>query len=171
MYQQIFFFINQIFIVSIQEHHADDIWHPEEENNSNILNNQKHEFGLGPKWAEEYIEHSIDAIQSNINIENPIEIIENNDNPNFEYSKFMKFMKQEGEIPIENNQDSLPNFHDTSKKWIEQYKKDNQKSEDIISSVNRENEMINKVEEELAVAGNWIDEFQKENVSTGLQTF
>lgn len=83
----------------------------------------------------------------------------------------MKFMKQEGEIPIENNQDSLPNFHDTSKKWIEQYKKDNQKCEDIISSVNRENEVINKVEEELAVAGNWIDEFQKENVSTGLSTF
>lgn len=78
----------------------------------------------------------------------------------------MKFMKQEGEISIENNQDSLPN--DTSKKWIEQYKKDNEKSEDTISSVNQENEMINKVEEELAVAGNWIDEFQKENVSTGL---
>ncbi|XP_003690158.1 peroxisomal targeting signal 1 receptor [Apis florea] len=151
------------------EHHADDIWHPEEENNSNILNNQKHEFGLGPKWAEEYIEHSIDAIQSNINIENPIEIIENNDNPNFEYSKFMKFMKQEGEISIENNQDSLPN--DTSKKWIEQYKKDNEKSEDTISSVNQENEMINKVEEELAVAGNWIDEFQKENVSTVIENY
>lgn len=126
-------------------------------------------MGLGPKWAEEYIEHSIDAIQSNINMEHSTEAIENNDNPNFEYSKFMKFMKQEGDIPAENNQESLPDFPNASKEWIEQYDNDNETSEDKVSiSDSQENEVTNKqqIEEESAVAGNWIDEFQKE-VSSG----
>ncbi|KAK1122500.1 hypothetical protein K0M31_009720 [Melipona bicolor] len=146
------------------EHHADDIWHHEVE--QNILSHQKHELGLGPKWAEEYIEHSIDAIQNNINIEHPTEAIENNDNPNFEYSKFMKFMKQEGDVSIENNQESLPDFHNMSKDWTEQYEKDNQKSEDKISTESQETEVTNKIEEELTVADNWIDEFQKESTSS-----
>ncbi|KAK9302172.1 hypothetical protein QLX08_005768 [Tetragonisca angustula] len=146
------------------EHHADDIWHHEVE--QNILSHQKHELGLGPKWAEEYIEHSIDAIQNNINIEHPTEAIENNDNPNFEYSKFMKFMKQEGDVSIENNQESLPDFHNMSKDWTEQYEKDNQKSEDKISTENQETEVTNKIEEELTVADNWIDEFQKGSTSS-----
>lgn len=146
------------------EHHADDIWHHEVE--QNILSHQKHELGLGPKWAEEYIEHSIDSIQNNINIEHPTEAIENNDNPNFEYSKFMKFMKQEGDVSIENNQESLPDFHNMSKDWTEQYEKDNQKSEDKISNENQETEVTNKIEEELTVADNWIDEFQKESTSS-----
>ncbi|CAD1480983.1 unnamed protein product, partial [Heterotrigona itama] len=146
------------------EHHADDIWHHEVE--QNILSHQKHELGLGPKWAEEYIEHSIDAIQNNINIEHPTEAIENNDNPNFEYSKFMKFMKQEGDVSIENNQESLPDFHNTSKDWTEQYEKDNQKSKDKISTKSQETEVTNKIEEELTVTDNWIDEFQKESTSS-----
>ncbi|XP_043512296.1 peroxisomal targeting signal 1 receptor isoform X2 [Frieseomelitta varia] len=146
------------------EHHADDIWHHEVE--QNILSHQKHELGLGPKWAEEYIEHSIDAIQNNINIEHPTEAIENNDNPNFEYSKFMKFMKQEGDVSIENNQESLPDFHNMSKDWTEQYEKDNQKSENKISTENQEIEVTNKIKEELTVTDNWIDEFQKESTSS-----
>ncbi|XP_017766590.1 PREDICTED: peroxisomal targeting signal 1 receptor isoform X2 [Eufriesea mexicana] len=156
------------------EHHADDIWHPEVEQNSNDLNHQKHELGLGPKWAEEYIEHSIDALQSNINMEHSTEAIENNDNPNFEYSKFMKFMKQEGDIPVENNQESLPDLHNASKEWIEQYDNDNETSEDKISiSDSQENEVANKqqIGEELAVAGNWIDEFQKEDISSEVDNY
>ncbi|KOC66449.1 Peroxisomal targeting signal 1 receptor [Habropoda laboriosa] len=154
------------------EHHADDIWNPEVEQNSNILDPQKHELGLGPKWAEEYIEHSIDAIQSNINMEHTTQTIENTDNPNFEYSKFMKFMKQEGDIPIENNQESLPDLHNTSKDWIEQHEKDNQKPEDKTSTNNNEeSEVLSTVEKDLTVAGNWIDEFQKENASSEVDNY
>ncbi|KZC15170.1 Peroxisomal targeting signal 1 receptor [Dufourea novaeangliae] len=98
------------------EHHTDDIWHPDIEQNSNVVIQQTHELGLGPKWAEEYIEHSIDAIQNDINKDDTTETTEN-DKTKFAYSKFMKFMKQEGE-------------------------------------------------EELAVAGNWIDEFQKDKTSS-----
>ncbi|XP_076180985.1 peroxisomal biogenesis factor 5 isoform X2 [Ptiloglossa arizonensis] len=147
-------------------HHTDDIWNPKIEQNSNILIQQTHELGLGPKWAEEYIEHSIDAIQNDINKENTTQTIENNDNPNFAYSKFMKFMKQEGDIPIDTNEESLPDFHITSEEWTEQCKRNNEKSEDKTSSnSDQEGEVLSKAEEELAVAGRWINEFQKENVS------
>ncbi|XP_031844428.1 peroxisomal biogenesis factor 5 [Nomia melanderi] len=98
------------------ENHTDDIWHPNIQQHSNVVTQQTHELGLGPKWAEEYIEHSIDAIQTDINEKNTTETIEN-DHGKVAYSKFMKFMKQEGE-------------------------------------------------EELAVAGNWIDEFEKDNASS-----
>ncbi|XP_076633742.1 peroxisomal biogenesis factor 5 isoform X1 [Colletes latitarsis] len=149
------------------EHHTDDIWNPEIEQNSNILIQQTHELGLGPKWAEEYIEHSIDAIQSDINEANKTETIENSDNPNFAYSKFMKFMQQEGDIPLDSNEKSLPDFHTTSEEWTEQYENSNEKSEDKTSSnSDQEVEVLNKVEEELAVAGKWVNEFQKEDASS-----
>ncbi|XP_043252745.1 peroxisomal targeting signal 1 receptor isoform X2 [Colletes gigas] len=149
------------------EHHTDDIWNPEIEQNSNILIQQTHELGLGPKWAEEYIEHSIDAIQSDINEANKTEAIENSDNPNFAYSKFMKFMQQEGDIPLDSNEKSLPDFHTTSEEWTEQYENSNEKSEDKTSSnSDQEVEVPNKVEEELAVAGRWVNEFQKEDASS-----
>lgn len=79
----------------------------------------------------------------------------------------MKFMKQEGDVSVENNQESLPDFHNMSKDWTEQYEKNNQKSEDKISTESQETEVTNKTEEELTVADNWIDEFQKESTSSG----
>lgn len=102
-------------------------------------------------------------------MEHPTEAIENSDNPNFEYSKFMKFMKQEGDVPIKKNEESLPDVQNTSKDWTEQYEKDNQKTEDKISTNDsQENEVTAKVEEEeVAAATNWIDEFQEENISSG----
>ncbi|XP_026666782.1 peroxisomal targeting signal 1 receptor isoform X2 [Ceratina calcarata] len=145
------------------EHHTDDIWVPELEQNANVtdlkLENQEHELGLDPKWAEDYMEHSIDVMESNMNMEHSKKEIENKDNPNFEYSKFMKFMKQEGDTPIEDHQQSLPESPTTSKDWTEEYETDAQKSGDNTST---ENEITNKAQEELAVAGSWIDEFAKE---------
>lgn len=100
-------------------------------------------------------------------MEHSTEAIENSDNPNFEYSKFMKFMKQEGDVPIKSYKESLPDVQNTSKNWTEQYEKDNQKTEDKISTNNsQENEVTAKVEE-VAAASNWIGEFQKENISSG----
>lgn len=147
------------------EHHTDDIWNPEIEQESNVMIPQTHELGLDPKWAEEYIEHSIDAIQSDINQENTVETVENNDNPNFAYSKFMKYMKQEEDDSADNNQESLPDFYSTSKEWEEQYER-NENSVEKASSDSQENKVLNKVEEELAAVGNWIDEFQKEDTSS-----
>lgn len=94
--------------------------------------------------------------------------MENNDNPNFAYSKFMKFMKQEGDISVENDQESLPDFQGSSEEWTEQFEKSNKKSEDKVSDNNTEkDEVSNKVEKEQIVADNWIDEFQKESTSSG----
>lgn len=149
------------------EHHTDDIWNPESEQNPNIEIQQQHELGLGPKWAEEYIEHSIDAIQNDMNIDNATQPIENNDNHNFAYSKFMKFMKQEGDILVDNDQESLPDLQDSSKEWTEQFEKINEQSENKVSDNNtQEDEILNKVEKESVVVDKWIDEFQKESTSS-----
>lgn len=148
------------------EHHADNIWNPPGiEQPVTIPIQETHELGLGPKWAEEYIEHSIDAIQTDIDKDDSTQT-ENSDNPNFAYSKFMKFMKQEGDIPIEKNRNLLADFEGTSEEWAEQYE-NNREAEDASSkNTTEEGEILNKVEEELAVAGSWIDEFEKENISS-----
>ncbi|XP_076242376.1 peroxisomal biogenesis factor 5 isoform X2 [Calliopsis andreniformis] len=146
------------------EHHTDDIWNPEIEQDSNTLIQQTHELGLGPKWAEEYIEHSIDALQNDINNENTGKPAGDNDDPNFPHSKFMKFMKQDA--PVDDNQESLPDLHSTSKEWEEQYDKDEETALEKTSTENSpENKVSDNAEEELAAAGSWIDEFQKENAS------
>ncbi|XP_012228532.1 peroxisomal targeting signal 1 receptor [Linepithema humile] len=118
-----------------------------------------HELGLDPKWAEEYLEHSIVAIQNDD--KGDTQTTKDDEDPNFAYSKFMKFMKQEGDIPLESNQ--LANLDGGIEEWIEQYT-DHQKTNAADNSKD-DNTILNKVEEELEVAGSWIDEFVKENPS------
>lgn len=118
---------------------------------------------MDPKWAEEYLEHSIDSVENNIPKHEVAETIENNENSNLVYSKFMKFMRQEGEVPIKNVELSLPDSNNTDDNWTEEYV--NQKSnQNITENSNNENKVLNQVEEDLSVAGTWIDEFVKENI-------
>lgn len=72
-------------------------------------------------------------------------------------------MKQEGDIPLENNQ--LANLDGGIEEWIEQYT-DQQKT-NAADNIKNDNAILNKVEEELEVAGSWIDEFIQENPSAG----
>lgn len=76
----------------------------------------------------------------------------------------MKFMKQEGDIPLESNQ--LANLDGGIEEWIEQYT--DQQETNAVDSIKSDNTVLNKVEEELQVAGSWIDEFVKENPSAGI---
>lgn len=135
---------------------------PAQEENTQLP--ETHKFGLDSKWMEEYLEHSINSAQDNVNKDNAVQVIKDED-PNFAYSKFMKFMKQEGDIPIKSTE--LANLDDPIEEWIEQYHAD-QKTEDSLtnSNINSDSTILNKVEEELEAAGTWIDEFVKENPSS-----
>lgn len=132
-----------------------------QEGNTQFL--ETSELGLDSKWMEEYLEHNINSVQDNIN-KNNAQIIKDED-PNYAYSKFMKFMKQEGDIPIEAQRANL----DDRIEELEQYFVHNQNTEDnLIDHFNYDNTILNKVEEELEAAGTWIDEFVKENPPSGI---
>ncbi|KAL0105384.1 hypothetical protein PUN28_016798 [Cardiocondyla obscurior] len=145
---------------SIDEFHADDIWKasvlPVQEKGTHFEKIQ--EYGLNPKWAEDFLECNTNVTQDETNKNNIAQVKE--EDPNFAYSKFMKFMEREGDIPIESNQMAM-NLNGTSEEWIEQFI-DNSAT----SLVNNDNTVLNKVEEELEASGTWIDEFTKENPVT-----
>ncbi|KYN42159.1 Peroxisomal targeting signal 1 receptor [Trachymyrmex septentrionalis] len=150
---------------SLDELHADDIWNAsilpvqeEEGTNYEINEFELNEFGLDPKWAEDFLEYKTDAVQ-NITNKNDITQIKEDEEPKLAYSKFMKFMEREGDIPIESNQTAI-NLNGTSEEWIEQF------IENDTANLN-DNTVLNKVEEELEFAGTWIDEFVKENSVAG----
>ncbi|XP_018369916.1 PREDICTED: peroxisomal targeting signal 1 receptor isoform X2 [Trachymyrmex cornetzi] len=145
---------------SLDELHADDIWNAsilpvQEEEGTNYEIN---EFGLDPKWAEDFLEYKTDAVQDITN-KNDIAQIKEDEEPKLAYSRFMKFMEREGDIPIESNQTAI-NLNGTSEEWIEQF------IENDAVNLN-DNTVLNKVEEELEFAGTWIDEFVKENSVAG----
>ncbi|XP_072763854.1 peroxisomal targeting signal 1 receptor isoform X2 [Anoplolepis gracilipes] len=148
------------------ELHVDNIWNTSliqpVEGNTQFLETPK--LGLDSKWMEEYLEDSINSVQDNVNKNNDAQIIKDED-PNYAYSKFMKFMKQEGDIPIESTQTIA--LDNPSEEWIEQYHTDQQKTEgSSIDNLNDDSTVLNKVEEDLEAAGTWIDEFVKENPSS-----
>lgn len=154
----------------------DNIWNtsiiptsiiPTQEENTQFPETRKG-LGLDSKWMEEYLEHSINSAQDNLNKDNEAQIIKDED-PNYAYSRFMKFMKQEGDIPIESTRTETANLDDPIEEWIEQYHADQQKTKDnSINNINYDSTVLNKVEEELEAAGTWIDEFVKENPSPGI---
>jgi len=86
------------------------------------------------------------------------------EDPDVTYSKFMKFMRQEGDIPIESGQRATSSLDDTVEEWIEQFHSDKQKTDDSTS----DHAILNKVEDQLTVAGTWMDEFMKD---TGIHLF
>ncbi|XP_066603292.1 peroxisomal targeting signal 1 receptor [Prorops nasuta] len=142
------------------EYHKDDIWNtPIMQNNPNVsaVSPETHELGLDPKWAEEYIEHSVDVKEDEIN-RNSLRVEKTNEDPNLAYSKFMKFMRQEGDIPLENNQ-LTQSLKSTDESWAEEHNKE-------IEQTYEDSSVLNQVEEEIASAGTWVDEFSKDNASS-----
>lgn len=150
----------------------DNIWNTpstQSTQRENIQFPETRKLGLDSKWMEEYLEHNVNSEQENVN-KNDAQIIKDED-PNYAYSKFMKFMKQEGDIPIE-TQREIANLDDPIEEWLEQYHADQQKTEDSsIDDINHDSTVLNKVEEELEAAGTWIEEFVNENPSLGILGF
>lgn len=142
-----------------QETHTDDIW-----NNQPIVSNAKvaflgetHELGLGPKWAEEYLEHSID---------HPDATAAKSENPDFAYSKFMKFMRQEGDLPIETAAATVSNIEKLDSKWTSEFTEtESTKPLETVSGESKEadTKVLSAIDEQSAVAGSWINEFTKNN--------
>lgn len=115
---------------------------------------ETHELGLGPKWAQEYLEQSID---------HPTSIKSEFENPDFAYSKFMKFMRQEGDIPIETGAASKVESED---KWISEFTE--VKSGNTLETVNKEPNLndastLSAIDEQSAAAGSWLEEFNAKN--------
>ncbi|KYM84407.1 Peroxisomal targeting signal 1 receptor, partial [Atta colombica] len=139
---------------SLDELNADDIWNAsilpvQEEEGTNYEIN---EFGLDPKWAEDFLEYKTDAVQDITNKNNIVQIKEAEE-PKLAYSRFMKFMEREGDIPIESNQTAI-NLNGTSEEWIEQF------IENDAANLN-DNTVLNKVEEELEFAGDNMESLWK----------
>ncbi|XP_046416641.1 peroxisomal targeting signal 1 receptor isoform X1 [Neodiprion virginianus] len=149
------------------EQHADAIWNTPAE--AIIPHSETFELGLGPKWAEEYLEHSVDNVEKDVNqngfVVKSTEALDNDD-PNFAYSKFMKFMRQEGEIPIDPGQTSLPNLEKLDDKWTEEFSSMNISASERSGDVQDEHPVLSKIDEELAAAGTWAEEFSTENSET-----
>ncbi|KAG7188442.1 hypothetical protein KM043_008083 [Ampulex compressa] len=121
------------------EHRPENTWNaPMMEHGPSANLHEIHEFGLGPKWAEDYLEQSIDVTQSDIN--------------------------KSSDIPLEQSQKVLPELLSTTEDWVEQYEQnDNAAVTEEHDNTNDETTVLNKVEEDLAAAGTWIEEFEKES--------
>ncbi|XP_020291067.1 peroxisomal targeting signal 1 receptor isoform X2 [Pseudomyrmex gracilis] len=132
-----------------EELHAKDIWNtavvqPAQKETAKFF--ESHD--IASNWAEDYQECNIDTVQD---ISKDIAQTKKDEDPNFAHSKFMKFMKQEGGIPIESTQ--LAGLD--SAEWIEQYHTENQQQKtNDGTTVDNGEEYLNKVEEELGAADN-----------------
>lgn len=154
------------------EHRPDSIWNPTAMEQTSKIQQEKHEFGLGPKWAAEYVEHSIDSVQMDME-KNLNEDIQNANDPNLADSKFMKFMRpgtSASEEEIELVAEAVPEIPERENVVDTQQEPDSEKSESC-TDANPEEGVCNKVEEELSVAGNWINEYEKEYGSTDMDNY
>ncbi|XP_012282623.1 peroxisomal targeting signal 1 receptor [Orussus abietinus] len=139
------------------ERHADNIWDnaaesavPEDVTGLNPL--ETHELGLDPKWAEEYLEQSVEGTEKTESASPPD--VEKED-PNLAYSKFMKFMHQE-EASTESDQAFVTDCERLNEKWAEEFS-----ATEETEKANEEEGVLNKVEEQLEAAGKWVEEFSK----------
>ncbi|XP_012533225.1 peroxisomal targeting signal 1 receptor [Monomorium pharaonis] len=144
----------------LDEHQVNEIWNaclPTQEEGTHLDRN--HEFGLDPKWAQDFLEYNTDTIQNNTD-KNDIARTKEDEDPNFAYSKFMKFMERQDDNPIETNQTTM-NLN-SNEEWVEEFTENLENNADNLLN-NGNKEVLNKVEEELEAAGTWINEFTKEN--------
>ncbi|XP_014237057.1 peroxisomal targeting signal 1 receptor [Trichogramma pretiosum] len=132
------------------------------------------ELGFGPEWAKGYLgdvgpnARSIEqsfmnraAAQSFMDPSNfhpPIEIVNNQQqgmtsNPDLAYSKFIKFMRQEGDLPLSEAEARV-------QEWTKELKEEN---EPKLMSKDSE-KILSDVDEQNAVAGSWVEEFEKKNL-------
>lgn len=133
-----------------------------------LLPQDANELGLGQTWAEDYIEHILESGKNDANEQ--LEGFRNaeNNSPNIAFSKFMKFMHQEGEMPIENIQNlSIVSANSNPNKWAQDFSEqqilDKQHQQQLSSDIKEKNDNDveeNKNDDELsAAAGTWANEF------------
>ncbi|XP_043466644.1 peroxisomal targeting signal 1 receptor [Leptopilina heterotoma] len=147
------------------ENHAEDIWNsPAIERPMatkeplTFIPGETYELGLGPKWAEEYLEQNIENAEDNEKKSEELTESVNLEEPNIAYSKFMKFMRQEESNSIEQKNKWSSEF--IEEKIINDAVDDEE--DDAVAELSKENSVVlNKVEEELSIAGTWVDEFNK----------
>uniref|UniRef100_A0A0C9PP29 Pex5_1 protein n=1 Tax=Fopius arisanus TaxID=64838 RepID=A0A0C9PP29_9HYME len=114
---------------------------------------ESNELGLGVQWAEDYFEHTLESSKED---EEELKSLDDTstENPNIAYSKFMKFMHQEGDITNEIPESTSAST--LSSKWSQEFSEQKEEAE---KSLGNPDGVLNKVEEELAVAGSWANEF------------
>lgn len=106
---------------------------------------------MGVQWAEDYFEHTLESSKKD---EESLKSLDDADNPNIAYSKFMKFMHQEGDIAGELSEHNSPSS--LTSKWSQEFAAQKEEAEKSLANPDG---VLNKVEEELAVAGSWANEF------------
>ena len=166
LYILVFLALLVLITKNFQENHTDDIWNAPLAVGSKItFPGETSEFGLGPQWAEEYLEQSIENAES-ITVSGTDNLAQ--ENPNFAYSKFMKFMRQENDnpvetVPISKTEETLDN------KWSSEFIKNEDDKEKLIDSADAKTEsnILSAVDEQNAAAGSWVNEFTNDNTTEG----
>lgn len=148
---------------NLQENHTDDIWNSSLASNAKVaFSGETRELGLGPQWAEEYLEQSIE------NVDAPSAQV--GENPNFAYSKFMKFMRQEGDLPIEAS--PVTKTEELDDKWSSEFSENKSKELTGLSTVAQEADSgLSAIDDQNAAAGTWVNEFVKKKTAEGRSEF
>lgn len=125
------------------------------------------ELGLGPLWADEYLEHSVSA-DKNIGSNNVTQSCKDRlestnkqalESPHIEHSKFMKYMHQDSDSTIINNPQKISAISELDEKWSEEYT--HGKSADHV--IGTDVGALDKANDATAEA--WVDELKQENAS------
>ncbi|XP_063986164.1 peroxisomal targeting signal 1 receptor [Diachasmimorpha longicaudata] len=126
---------------------------------------ESNELGLGVQWAEDYFEHTLETSKKD---EEKLKSLDDTitENPNIAYSKFMKFMHQEGDITSDVTEHNSASA--LSSKWSQEFAEQKEEAEKSLGNLDG---VLNKVEEELAVAGSWTNEFLKSPGNVGTDTY
>ncbi|XP_023248143.1 peroxisomal targeting signal 1 receptor [Copidosoma floridanum] len=144
-----------------QENHRDDIWnaHPAVLNTTVAFPGETRELGLNPKWAEEYLEQSIDHPDVNT------------DSSDYASSKFMKFMRIEDNV-THPNQSKTENVDN---KWASEFV-ETQNTKPVEASAQETapaepDGVLNAIDEMNTVAGTWVDEFSQDGRSQDFKKY
>lgn len=121
------------------------------------------ELGLGQTWAEDYIEHSMESVKNQSTADYPSAV--ENENPNIAYSKFMKFMHQEGELPVESRESSSAQLTDS--KWTENFMEQEPQAEAKTAEVVKTPEASKNDEATTSSAETWANQFTDNQYKKG----
>ncbi|CAD6232966.1 GSCOCG00007072001-RA-CDS [Cotesia congregata] len=125
------------------------------------------ELGLGQTWAEDYIEHSMESVNNPSTADYPSAV--ENENPNIAYSKFMKFMHQEGELPVESRESSSAQLTDS--KWTENFMEQEPQAEAKTAEVAKTPEASKNDEATTSSAEIWASQFSDNQYKKEIETY
>lgn len=145
----------------MQETHTDAIWNS---TYSEVPNNgadklafgrsNTNELGLGPLWADEYLEHSINLDNNMVTKNESVSYDGEASKSTTEHSKLMKYMSnKEGDIRVDAKDEKLESGDDPYEKWIEE-------------ATNRDGALERNTINEIGSAEAWADELKQENAMT-----